>query len=132
MMGNHTVECEHCGEDLRGLTGGHSPNCPRPGRWTDDWEHHFNTAYGRQLLRDARADDDTAAMLFTRRLLVSACELLREAEVSLSPELEDFYTYHRRHLELERRREERREIEEEAEERAEYERLHKKFARGKK
>lgn len=27
-MGNHTVECDDCGWDLRGLGGGHAPDCP--------------------------------------------------------------------------------------------------------
>jgi hypothetical protein len=27
-MGNHTVDCDDCGWDLRGLSGGHAPDCP--------------------------------------------------------------------------------------------------------
>jgi hypothetical protein len=27
-MGNHTVDCDECGWDLRGLSGGHAPDCP--------------------------------------------------------------------------------------------------------
>jgi hypothetical protein len=26
-MGNHEVNCELCGRDLRGLSGGHAPGC---------------------------------------------------------------------------------------------------------
>jgi len=27
-MGNHTVDCDFCGQDLRGLSGGHAFGCP--------------------------------------------------------------------------------------------------------
>lgn len=27
-MGNHDVNCEYCGKDLRGLSGGHANDCP--------------------------------------------------------------------------------------------------------
>lgn len=30
-MGNHDVECEFCGSDLRGPSGGHAPGCSRSG-----------------------------------------------------------------------------------------------------
>ncbi len=29
-MGNHTVNCQICKEDLKGLSGGHAPGCPGP------------------------------------------------------------------------------------------------------
>jgi len=29
-MSNHSIDCEICGEDLRGLGGGHDPLCPMP------------------------------------------------------------------------------------------------------
>jgi hypothetical protein len=28
-MSNHTIDCEECGEDTRGLSGGHAAGCSR-------------------------------------------------------------------------------------------------------
>lgn len=28
-MSNHSIDCRICSEDLRGLSGGHMPFCPR-------------------------------------------------------------------------------------------------------
>ncbi len=44
-MANHTIDCEVCGEDLRGLGGGCAPGCP-----DSKWEYrHLSIEEKREM-----------------------------------------------------------------------------------